>query len=632
VNAAEEQAVPRREMAGRDAMEAARPSWWRTVALRRWLAIMGARPLQLLVPVLMSAVVATLEGVSLGLMVPIVMGVTRHDFGFVRDIAGFSLVANHLPGWFGADDFAALFILVSSAAFGAAVLKNLLAYAAHVLSARWTGRYLRRATDYVFSRYLSFGKLYFDRAHQGSIQAVLGYTSDLLDIVNIVQRGILTLFLLLAHLAVMVWISWRLTAFVLCFFPVMHYAVRWMARRIERLSRQLNDATLTRHQTAYNLLSSVPLLRAYSQEAQARRSYSENNETLRRLNLRINIVQGLLRPFQEIIGLAVMLGTIAFLAFYLGDREPAELAVFLVFFYAARAAVPKFASLYEIRATVAARTPRLAELARLLDDDEKFIVADGHVEFSGLGESIEIRNLHFAYRDGLPVLKGLNVTISRGRVTALVGPSGAGKSTLIHLLMGFYAVAPGSIRVDGRDLGSLRMASLRRHIALVAQDVFLFNDTLRANLLVATDHRPSDAELWAALERARLADLVRALPEGLDTRVGDRGMKLSGGEQQRVAICRALLKRADILILDEATSALDTETERLIQEAMHELMHGRTAIVIAHRLSTVRHADQIVFLEAGRIVEQGRWSQLLERGGRFAAFWRAQEIPMSQRG
>jgi len=430
---------------------------------------------------------------------------------------------------------------------------------------------------------------------------------------------------------VMLWISWRLTAFVLCFFPLMHYSMRSMSRRIERLSRQLNEATLTRHATAYNILSCVQLFRAYSQEAQARRSYSENSEILRGLNLRISTVQGLLAPFQEIITLAAMLAMIAFLAFYLGDREPAQLAVFLVFFYAARSAVPKFSSLYEIGVTLAAKTPKLAELARVLDDEEKFIVPDGPVELPGFHQAIEVRDLRFAYRDDVPVLKGLSVTFSKGEVTALVGPSGGGKSTLIHLLMGFYAVPPGSIFIDGHDIVSLRIDSLRRHIALVAQDVFLFNDTLRANIAVAADHAPSDSELWGALQQARLADFVRALPEGMDTVVGDRGMKLSGGEKQRVAICRALLKQADILILDEATSALDTETERLIQEAMNELMKARTAIVIAHRLSTVRHADKIVFLENGRIIEEGRLPALLARNGRFAAFWRSQEISASAR-
>ncbi|MBP1684716.1 MAG: msbA [Deltaproteobacteria bacterium] len=604
-------------------------AWLHELRLREWFHIMGARPFQLLTPALLSTCVAALEGVSVGLLVPIAVGVTKRDFSFVRNVSGFSVLARWFPGWFGpgGNDFAALFLLVACAIFVAAVVKNLLSYVAHVYSAYCYGQYLQRANDFVFDRYLGFGKLYFDRANQGTLQAVLGYTGELLDLLNFTQKGILNLLTLAAYLAVMLWISWPLTAFVLCFFPLIHYSIRWMSRRIERLSRQLNEATLTRHATAYNILSCIPLFKAYAQENEAKRTYGENNELLRRLNLRINAVQGLISPFQEIMTLVAMLAMIAVLAFYLSDREPAQMAVFLVFFFAARSAVPKFTTLYEIGATLAAKKPKLVELARLLDDREKFIVPDGAIEFTGLREGIETRNLDFAYSDEVAVLKGISVRFAKGAVTALVGPSGSGKSTLIHLLMGFYPVPPGSIYVDGRDLASLRMESLRRHIALVAQDVFLFSDTLRANIQIGTERPPADTELWGVLRKARLADFVGNLPEGLDTQVGDRGMKLSGGEKQRVAIARALLKRAEILILDEATSALDSETERLIQEAIDEAMADRTAIVIAHRLSTIRHADHIVFLEDGRAVEQGTLSELLERNARFAEFWRSQHFP-----
>ncbi|MFN8625048.1 MAG: ABC transporter ATP-binding protein [Candidatus Binatia bacterium] len=603
--------------------------WLQELRVPAWLRIMGARPPQLLIPVVLSTCVAALEGVSVGLLVPIAVGVTKRDFSFVRDLSGFSALARWFPGWFGpgANDFARLFLLVACAIFLAAVVKNLLSYGAHLYSSYWYGQYLRRANDFVFDRYLGFGKPYFDRANQGALQAVMSYTGELLDLLNFAQKGVLNLLTLVAYLGVMLWISWPLTAFVLCFFPVIHFSIRWMSRRIERLSRQLNEATLTRHATAYNILSCIPLFKAYTRETEAKRTYADNNEVLRRLNVRINAVQGLISPFQEIMTLVAMLAMIAVLALYLSDREPAQMAVFLVFFFAARAAVPKFTTLYEIRATLAAKKPKLAELARLLDDREKFIVPDGAVEFTGLQDGIETGNLNFAYRDEVAVLNGISVRFARGAVTALVGPSGGGKSTLIHLLMGFYPVPPRSIYVDGRDLASLRLESFRRHIALVAQDVFLFSDTLRANIQIGAERTPADTELWDVLRKARLADFVRSLPEGLDTQVGDRGMKLSGGEKQRVAIARALLKRAEILILDEATSALDSETERLIQEAIDEAMADRTAIVIAHRLSTIRHADHIVFLEDGRAVEQGTLSELLARNGRFAAFWCSQHVP-----
>jgi ATP-binding cassette subfamily C protein CydCD len=200
---------------------------------------------------------------------------------------------------------------------------------------------------------------------------------------------------------------------------------------------------------------------------------------------------------------------------------------------------------------------------------------------------------------------------------ALVGPSGAGKTTLAQLMMRFWDPDSGAIRMDGADLRDYRLDALRGRIALVAQDTYLFNESLRHNILIA---RPtaSEAEVRAAVERAALADFVAALPEGLDTPVGERGMRLSGGQRQRVAIARAFLKDAPVLILDEATSHLDAVNEGLVRRALAELMHDRTTVVIAHRLSTVRNADSIVVLDQGRVVEIGNHAQLIARGGLYA--------------
>lgn len=600
----------------------------RRLRLAEWRRIVGATPLQLSIPIALSACIAALEGASVGLLVPMAVGVTDRDFSFVRDLPLFSSVIAMWPEVFtpGPDTFAPLFFLLAVTAFLAVVAKNVLSYASHLLTSRWNGLYLRRANEHLFRRCLGFGKLYFDRTNQGSLQAVLGHTGELVDLLTYLQRGALHLLTLLAYLVLLFWISWRLALFVIAFFPITHLLVRGLTRTIERLSRQLNEATLTRHATAYSILSALPLFTAYGQERQAARRYAENAEQLRRLNFRINAVQGLLHPFQEIMIVTTVLGTIGFLAFRLAAREPDELAVFLVFFFAVRTALPRFMGLYEVFVEVVSKAPKLADLASLLEDGEKHIVAGGSIELGELESGISVRNLRFEYLPGAPVLDGVSAEFPRGTTTALVGPTGAGKSTLVHLLMGFYPAPDGAIRIDGRVLSSLAPASLRANVALVSQDLFVFDDTLRANLLMGAPEGATDDQLYEALGKARLREFVEGLPDGLDTRVGDRGVQLSGGERQRVAICRAFLRRPTILILDEATSALDGETEAQIQDALRELMAGRTAIVIAHRLSTIRDADQIVFLEGGRVVESGRPSDLLARGGRFADFWNAQQI------
>jgi ATP-binding cassette subfamily C protein CydCD len=234
------------------------------------------------------------------------------------------------------------------------------------------------------------------------------------------------------------------------------------------------------------------------------------------------------------------------------------------------------------------------------------------------GAAVAIANVGFRYPGTQrPVLRGINLDIRPGGTIALVGPSGSGKTTLANLLLRFWDPTEGAIAFEGYDLRQYRLDALRSRIALVAQDTYLFNDTLRANVALAKP-AASEAEIRQALERSALGDFVAALPAGLDTRVGERGVQLSGGQRQRVAIARAFLKNAPVLILDEATSHLDAISEMQVRRALAELMRDRTTIVIAHRLSTVRDADLIAVLDAGHLVESGPHSELIARGGLYA--------------
>jgi subfamily B ATP-binding cassette protein MsbA len=231
-------------------------------------------------------------------------------------------------------------------------------------------------------------------------------------------------------------------------------------------------------------------------------------------------------------------------------------------------------------------------------------------------KEIRYSRVSFSYPGRGETLRSVDVTIPKGSVTALVGPSGGGKSTLVSLLPRFMDVTGGSITIDGADIRTVSLASLRAAFGLVTQEVILFDDSIRRNVAYGDEGKPDD-EIWAALRAANAEDFVRALPHGLDTRAGEAGSQLSGGQRQRLAIARAILRNPPILILDEATSALDTESEHLVQEALERLMAGRTTIVIAHRLSTIRRADQIVVLARGEIVERGTHQDLYEAGGLY---------------
>ena len=248
-----------------------------------------------------------------------------------------------------------------------------------------------------------------------------------------------------------------------------------------------------------------------------------------------------------------------------------------------------------------------------LDNLEKVVAADP----AALGGDIRFEGVSFAYDGTRPTLDGIELTIRAGETVAFVGPSGAGKTTLLALLPRFYDPSAGRITVDGIDLRDMRLNGLRRQIGLVSQDVFLFGGSLRDNIAYGRLDA-TEAQILDAAHQARLAELIEALPEGLDTIVGERGVMLSGGQKQRVAIARAFLKNPPILILDEATSALDSQTEREIQTALDQLSQGRTSLVIAHRLGTIRHADRIVVMEGGRIVETGAHAELIAQAGVYA--------------
>ncbi|MFJ5487832.1 ABC transporter ATP-binding protein [Hansschlegelia beijingensis] len=258
-----------------------------------------------------------------------------------------------------------------------------------------------------------------------------------------------------------------------------------------------------------------------------------------------------------------------------------------------------------------------------LETEPDIVDRPGAIEVKSLRGDIRYEAVSFSYSGGREVLRDLDLAIGAGETVAFVGPSGAGKTTLCSLLPRFYEVTSGRITIDGIDIRDMTLASLRRQIGVVQQDVFLFAGTIRENIAYGR-LGASDAEIMDAARRARLESLVASLPDGLDTIIGERGVKLSGGQKQRVAIARMFLKNPPILILDEATSALDTETERLIQQALSELARGRTTLVIAHRLATVRDADRIVVVDAGGRVEQGRHQDLLARAGLYRSLHEAQ--------
>jgi subfamily B ATP-binding cassette protein MsbA len=324
--------------------------------------------------------------------------------------------------------------------------------------------------------------------------------------------------------------------------------------------------------------------------------------------------------------LVAVLLLISFMTFVIQKEKTGEIGTFLVYFYILKRSQTAFNALNNVRTSLAYANGPISAISEILDDKDKFFVEDGGKEFSELKEGIDFRHLSFSYIKGKEVLRDVTLKIDKGKFLALVGPSGGGKTTLINLILRFYDCPPNSILIDGNDIRSFTLKSLRSRIAVVSQDAWLFNDTIRNNIVYGLKKDIPAEQVARAAKNARLLDFINSLPEGFDTYIGDRGVKLSGGEKQRLSIARALLKGADILILDEATSSLDTKTERLIQESINEMIEHKTVIAIAHRLSTIQHADRIIVIDNGRTLEEGTLNELLAGKGLFYEYWKDQKF------
>ncbi|KAA0254269.1 MAG: ABC transporter ATP-binding protein [Acidobacteria bacterium] len=438
------------------------------------------------------------------------------------------------------------------------------------------------------------------------IQSLFG--TDLADLVQ-------SLATLGALLVLVVSRSPRLTLVALVVAPAIVVPVVLIARRLRSISRagreRMGDLTGVLSET----VRGHRIVQAYGAERyEAARFDDVNGRTFRLLKsaARVMALSSPLVETASVLAFLVLLG-------YAGRRIGTGAMTLGEFISFGVGMVMMYQPFKRATRTNLALQHALASARRLFEVlDEPVGVTDrpGATNLPPFQRELALRGVRFAYDGGPDVLSGIDLTVPRGSVTALVGPSGAGKSTLVNLLPRFLDVTAGAVTVDGTDLRDVTLASLRGAFGLVSQDVVLFDDTVRRNVAYGRDD-VGDEAVWAALSAANAEAFVRALPEGLSTRVGEGGSRLSGGQRQRLAIARAVLKDPPILLLDEATSALDTESERAVQEALERLMQGRTTVVIAHRLSTVRRADQIVVLDAGQVVERGTHAELLAAGGLY---------------
>jgi ATP-binding cassette, subfamily B, bacterial MsbA len=515
--------------------------------------------------------------------------------------------------------------MLSVAVFTVFMLKNVFDYLQHYFVAMLEQSITRDLRNEVYGHMLELDLRFYGRTRTGQILTRL--TSDVDLMRTLVTKNVATLVTsllqIIATVVILVLVSWQLTLLALVVMPLTFGIWRKLLAPLRRGDRRVLElgGEVTSH--LQETVSGVRQVKAAAAERFERGRFRDLTQSYFKAVVRTERVRALASPLSETMG---ALGTVLLL-WYGGRMVLVDGTIaadgFILFLglsmklYQPAKWISKFPSIVQ---------PGLAAADRVfefLDTPIEMVDAPGLCGFDGLGQELRFENVGFAYSADAQVLHDVTFTARAGTVTALVGPSGGGKSTLVDLVARFYDPTEGRIVADGVDLREISPRALRQRLGIVTQETVLFHDTVRANIAYALPNA-TDAEVEAAARAANAHDFILELPEGYETRLGERGTRLSGGQRQRIAIARAILRDPPILIFDEATSALDSESERLVQEAIEHLLEGRTVFVIAHRLSTIRHADQVLVLENGRIVQQGRHDELVDEGGLYRRLYRLQ--------
>lgn len=466
--------------------------------------------------------------------------------------------------------------------------------------------------DHIHGLSLSF----FDKASTGTLMSRI--TNDIKEIqvaVNQAISGVVRDTVTIVGLIFVVFYqNWRLATIAvavlpLAFFPLVHFG-----QKLRKLARRGQEKVAHLSVVLHESFTGVRIVKAFGMEEYEKKRFARQNAAVLDNQLKALRIDALSSPLMEFIGAIGISAIIAYGGYQVvqGTSTP---GTFFSFLGAMIMLYKPVKSLNKLNSTLQKGIASILRVQEVLSQRSEIVERPGAVELTRVHGAVEFRNVSFAY-DTTPILRNISLKVSPGEVVALVGSSGGGKTTLVHLIPRFYDVTQGAILIDGIDVRDVTVRSLRRHIAMVTQHSFLFNDTVRNNIAYG-DPTKSEEDILEAAKAAYAYDFICRLPHGLDTVVGEQGVMLSGGQRQRICIARALLKDAPILILDEATSALDSEAELEVQRALENLMRGRTTFVIAHRLSTVKIAHRILVISHGCIVEEGSHHSLMERRGEY---------------
>lgn len=498
------------------------------------------------------------------------------------------------------------------------LLKNLFNYLSFYTMAYTRSGVVRDLRKRAYHKLVDLPVSFYSEERKGDIISRL--TNDVKEVewgvVGAIEMLLKHPFYILIYVVSLLLISWKLTLFSILILPISGYVISRIAKRLKSTAQKGQKKLGEVMNVIEETLGGLKVIKGFNAEGQMKSFFDSKNEGHFKLMLRLHRKELAASPVSEFLGSVVISAILMFGgAMVLNETNAIDGKYFITYITIFSQLITPAKALTESYFRVQKASASFERLSEILDTENTVVESDNPVFIDGLKQGISYKDVRFSYGDK-EVISGISFDINKGQMVALVGSSGGGKSTLADLLPRFYDVKSGSILIDGTPIKDLSIRSLRSLMGIVTQDPILFNDSVLENIRLGN----KDATLEEVEKAARIAnahDFITGLEHGYNTPIGDRGGKLSGGQRQRIAIARAVLKNPDILILDEATSALDTESEKLVQEAIENLMEGRTSLVIAHRLSTIQHADHILVIDKGRVVEEGTHAQLIANNGHY---------------
>jgi subfamily B ATP-binding cassette protein MsbA len=586
---------------------------------RRLLRFLRPHKWRMIGTVVCSIVAAALDAFAFSLLIPFLNALFRTAQLIPLNKGLITTVQQRTIGWLleGRSEMGALLVVIAVITL-TVVVKNVFVWLGGQLGASLQEHVTRDLRDAVYRHLTRLPLGYFTRTKAGqTIARVLSDTEQTKAVVTeLITRTVQNAAQIVTTVIVLAMISWQLTVLSLVIAPLLTLALQPILRRLRRGHRRLRNDYGEMTSVLQEVIGGIRLVKSFRGEHYEERRFVEASGRYSAGMTRMSRISLLSAPLTEIIGTSI-----AVLVLWIGARQVllsrtltgSDLITFMIL---VMRLLPPLKQLSQTPATAQQSLAAAERLFDVLDRPTEAQLDRGRINVDALRDGIAFDRVSFAYDDE-PVLSDITFAAQKGEVIALVGASGAGKSTLVDLIPRFYEPTAGRILLDGTDTREITLVSLRSLVGIVSQDTILFNDTVLNNIAYGAVGRYTRAQVEAAARAANADGFISELPERYETILGERGTRLSGGQRQRIAIARALLTDPPVLILDEATSALDTESERLVQEAIERLLAGRTVFVIAHRLSTVQHADRILVLERGRIVERGTHEELMDRRGAY---------------